>query len=162
MTDIAPDATILDVAELILETYGPLSTMKLHKLSYFAYAWSLVLNDEPIFEETFEAWQSGPVSRALYETQVGELEVSTIPGGDASRVSSDGRDIITILHRSYVGMTGLQLSELSRRGGPWEYAYFRWQASPEGAAKHSLNESLIRTQFTCLWADREVRFPQPR
>ncbi len=49
-------ATCFDVAKYILTKMGKLSTVKLQKLVYYAQAWSLVWDDEPLFNERIEAW----------------------------------------------------------------------------------------------------------
>lgn len=47
--------------------YGDLITnLKLQKLIYYAQAWNLAINEEPIFKEDFEAWVHGPVMPELY------------------------------------------------------------------------------------------------
>ncbi len=41
--------------------------MKLQKLCYYCQAWYLAWNNEPLFDEEFEAWASGPVCKELYD-----------------------------------------------------------------------------------------------
>ena len=55
-----------DVAAYILKKCGNMSHMKLQKLMYYAQAWSLVWDEEPLFPERIEAWVNGPVVRPLY------------------------------------------------------------------------------------------------
>ncbi|MGH1376663.1 MAG: Panacea domain-containing protein [Alphaproteobacteria bacterium] len=43
-----------------------ISPMKLLKLVYFVYGWSLVILKRKIFEEKIQAWQYGPVIPSLY------------------------------------------------------------------------------------------------
>lgn len=76
----------LDVADYILQQKGPLTCMKLHKLVYYAQAWSLALEDEPLFEEPIEAWSNGPVIRNLLEKNVEQCQVTTVPQGDPRRL----------------------------------------------------------------------------
>ncbi len=61
---------IIDVAQYIYDEYKRQSgevidEMKLHKLLYFAQRESLAITNEPLFEENFEGWKYGPVSREV-------------------------------------------------------------------------------------------------
>ena len=61
---------IIDVAQYIYDEYKRQSgevidEMKLHKLLYFAQRESLAITNEPLFEEEFEGWKYGPVSREV-------------------------------------------------------------------------------------------------
>ncbi len=42
------------------------SPLKLQKILYYAQAWSLVLNNNPLFTEEIEAWVSDPVVREVW------------------------------------------------------------------------------------------------
>ena len=44
-----------------------ITNLRLQKLLYYAQAWYLVLYDEPLFEEDFEAWIHGPVMPPVYK-----------------------------------------------------------------------------------------------
>jgi uncharacterized phage-associated protein len=48
-------ATAHDVAAYILRGQGEMTAMKLEKLVYYAQAWSLVWDEEPLFKERVEA-----------------------------------------------------------------------------------------------------------
>ena len=59
-------ATVFDVAKYILDKAGSMSAMKLQKLVFYSQAMSLVWDDLPLFDDDFEAWDKGPVCRALF------------------------------------------------------------------------------------------------
>ena len=85
--------TVFDVAMYILQKTGPLSTMKLQKLVYYAQAWSTVWDDppdSPLFEEPVQAWAFGPVVPVLYEAHRGHYAVNAdfFRQGNVSRLSS--------------------------------------------------------------------------
>ena len=43
-----------------------ITNKKLQKLVYYAQAWSVVLNNEPLFSDKIEAWVHGPAIKSLY------------------------------------------------------------------------------------------------
>ena len=43
--------SVFDIAQYILSATGEMTTMKLQKLVYYCQAWSLVWDEEPIFNE---------------------------------------------------------------------------------------------------------------
>ena len=49
-------ASVLDAAAYMLQRCGPMTTWKLQKLVYYAQAWSLVWDDDALFDEEIEAW----------------------------------------------------------------------------------------------------------
>jgi hypothetical protein len=69
-------ATVFDVAAYILEKRGTMTAMNLHRLIYYAQAWSLVWDSKPIFDEEIQAWSNGPVCPRLYQSHRGEFEIS--------------------------------------------------------------------------------------
>ena len=42
---------VKDIAQYILETNGPMTSMKLQKLVYYSQAWATVWDDDLLFEE---------------------------------------------------------------------------------------------------------------
>jgi uncharacterized phage-associated protein len=41
--------------------------LSIQKLTYIAHGWNLAINDEPLVSETPEAWDNGPVFRAIWD-----------------------------------------------------------------------------------------------
>ncbi len=60
-------ASALDVAQHILDIRGPMTTMKLQKLVYYSQVWSIVWDDDVVFNEEIQAWKNGPVVRELWD-----------------------------------------------------------------------------------------------
>jgi hypothetical protein len=67
---------IFDVARYILNKLGGTTSMKLQKLCYYAQAWTLAWDDEPLFAENFQAWAGGPVCYELFKAHQGEFKLS--------------------------------------------------------------------------------------
>ena len=127
---------ILDVASFLIKEHEDMSTMKLQKLCYFSQGWALVWTEEPLFEEDFEAWASGPVSRTLYNEHASHYSISVIAGGDSTALSEDQKLIVRAVLGINYHMSGLQLGELSRMGNPWK-------AAREGTPKDSPSTEII-------------------
>lgn len=108
-----------DVAAYILKSHGPMTAMKLQKLVYYSQAWSLVWDSKPIFTEPIEAWDKGPVVRALYSMHKGQFEVKSLPVGDPSQLTQDNIETIDAVMTSYGDKSAHWLSELTHSERPW-------------------------------------------
>jgi uncharacterized phage-associated protein len=112
----------LDVAAYILKKQGPMSAMKLQKLVYYAQAWSLVWDDEPLFYEKIKAWANGPVVPQLYQAHKGQFTVVLISDGHAERLDADQQATVNEVLRFYGDKDAQWLSELTHREAPWRLA----------------------------------------
>lgn len=116
-------ASVLDVAEYILERQGQMSAMKLQKLCYYSQAWHLVWDEEPLFDDDFQAWANGPVSRRLYDKHRRLYSVSAgMVDGDPTVLTINQRESIDIVLKSYAHMRAFELSEMTHREAPWREA----------------------------------------
>lgn len=125
-------ASVFDVAQYVLTERGQMSTMKLQKLCYYAQAWSLVWDDEPLFNEDFQAWANGPVCPELFFKTQGQFSVnaSNIPGNSSVLTEKQIETINKVLE--YYGDHDAQwLSQLTHMEGPWQEAR---GAAPLGAS----------------------------
>lgn len=113
-------ADVHDVAAYVLKQRGAMSAMKLQKLVYYAQAWNLVWNDEPLFPNPIEAWANGPVVRDLFNQHRGRYTVEPPwPKGDAGNLSPMDRGTIDAVLSNYGELTGRQLSFLTHNEDPW-------------------------------------------
>lgn len=118
-------ASVYDVAAYVLERTGSLTAMKLQKLCYYAQAWHLVWDEEPLFAEPIEAWANGPVIRALYKAHRGEFRVDAMPrwtGANADALSASEKETVDAVVDFYGEMSAHQLSELTHSERPWQHA----------------------------------------
>jgi uncharacterized phage-associated protein len=91
--------------------------LKLQKLLYYSQAWSLVWDDEPLFEERIEAWPGGPVVREVY---CGSFEVGAPwPGGHPDRLSPVQRRTVSRVLKNYGSKPSRLLKDLTRHERPW-------------------------------------------
>lgn len=111
-------STVHDVAAYILRQRGEMTAMKLQKLVYYCQAWSLVWDEEPLFEEEIRAWVNGPVVPALYERHQGKFKVTTWEGAP-SNLTPNQRDTIDKVLEFYGDKPSQVLSDLTHREPPW-------------------------------------------
>jgi uncharacterized phage-associated protein len=55
-----------EILKLANKSRRELTPMQMQKLVYFAHGWNLALAGEPLINERVEAWDYGPVVKALY------------------------------------------------------------------------------------------------
>ena len=115
-------ATVFDVADYILNQKGELTTWKLQKLVYYSQAWSLVWDEEPLFEEEIQAWINGPVCPALYEEHRGRFKIEKIPSGNPKNLSRDQKETVDAVLTFYGDRRPHWLSNLTHMEDPWKYA----------------------------------------
>ncbi len=113
--------TVADVAQYILDKKGVMSAMKLHKLVYYSQAWALVWDDEPLFEETIEAWANGPVVRDLYTIHKGMYQVSaaTFAQFAQNKLSKNKKETIDTVLEAYGDKSTQWLSDQTHSERPW-------------------------------------------
>lgn len=117
-------ATVQDVAAYILEKQGSMTAMKLQKLAFYANAWGLAWENDPLFEDSFEAWERGPVSRALFRLHRKMFTVSRSNiVGDSQNVTSHQRRVVDAVLAYYGNMSPDALSDLTHREDPWRQTY---------------------------------------
>jgi uncharacterized phage-associated protein len=114
--------TVHDTAAYILGKTGPISAMKLQKLVYYAQAWSLVIDEAPLFPERIEAWANGPVVRALYNLHRGQYFVTEWPTGNAAAFTPAQRETVDQVVAFYGQKSPQWLSDLTHLEEPWQQA----------------------------------------
>lgn len=95
--------SVLDIAEYILQRKPDVSTLKLQKLCYYAQAWSLVWDGEPLFGEQVQAWMNGPGVRELRDVHKGDFSVRSV-GGGADNLRPEARETVDAVLDAYGGM----------------------------------------------------------
>lgn len=116
-------ASVVDVAKYILDKLPDMTAMKLQKLVYYSQAWSLVWDEEPLFDAPIEAWANGPVVRELYDLHKGQFKV--IPSsinGNPSKLTGLQIETIDAVLVFYGDKTGQWLSDLAHMEDPWKIA----------------------------------------
>lgn len=114
--------TIYDIAKYITEKAGEeITAMKLQKLMYYSQAWTLVWDEEPLFDEDFQAWANGPVLPNLYAFHRGMFKVNakTFATADSNNLSIRDKENIDRVYSFYGEKSGQWLSQLTHQEKPW-------------------------------------------
>lgn len=111
---------VFDVAKYIAQKQDSLTPMKLQRLCYYAQAWSLVWDDEPLFDEDFQSWESGPVCVELFlkTYNISHIHADDISGNTDNLTSSQKNNVDSVLEY-YGGHNAEWLSQLSKMEEPW-------------------------------------------
>jgi uncharacterized phage-associated protein len=135
-------ATVFDVAKYILRKTNILTTYKLQKLVYYSQAWSLVFDDEPIFNEKIYAWANGPVCKRLYNVHQGLFQISEsdLRAGDITKLSKKQKATIDMVLKGYGTFSGQQLSNLTHQEMPWRNARKGLKPNEIGEKEISLDD----------------------
>jgi uncharacterized phage-associated protein len=102
----------------------PVTNKKLQKLLYYAQAWSLVLQNKPLFKQEIEAWVHGPAIRDVYFT-FKEFGFSPIKKEvDLANLKLSGEDtkLLDEIWRVYGKFDATYLETLSHSEKPWQEA----------------------------------------
>lgn len=119
--------TSRDVAQYVIDKLGPVTTMKLQKLVYYSQAWSVVWDDDVLFNERIEAWKNGPVVRDLWEATRGSFRIGGVPGSDAANLTSAQRETVNAVLEFYGPRDAQWLSDLTHLEDPWKEAWAQGQ-----------------------------------
>ena len=89
----------------------------------YSQAWSLVWDEEPIFEDDLEAWANGPVCRKLYSVHRGMFRVNAENISDKlcdGDLTEEQKDTIDRVLSYYGDKEAYWLSELTHQERPWK------------------------------------------
>lgn len=114
---------VQNVARYIIEhMHKPITSMKLEKLAYYCQAWSLAWDDEPLFEEDFQAWAHGPVCPELYNEHRGEflLNPDFLSEYSIDDFTEDQIETMNSVIDHYGKKSPSYLSELTHKERPWK------------------------------------------
>ena len=116
-------ASVIDVAKYILQKVpGQITAMKLQKLVYYAQAWSVVWDEEPLFDEEIRAWANGPVVQELYNRHRGMFKVNPgiVQDGNIEALADNQKVAIDNVLDFYGDKTAQWLSDLTHMEDPWK------------------------------------------
>jgi uncharacterized phage-associated protein len=115
-------ADVNDVAAALLAQTGPITTMKLQKLVYYAQAWHLVFQSQPLFTDVIEAWPQGPVTRVLYDQHRRQRRLRSWPSGENDNLTAAEMDTVRWVLGKYGQLSAESLSQMTHMEAPWRIA----------------------------------------
>lgn len=143
MSEGTGKTTIFSVAKYILQKCDEMSTMKLQKLCYYAQAWYLVWNNEPLFAEDFQAWANGPVCRELFKKYQGKFNVSKADFAEYDDMPEELQEDVDDVLDFYAEKSGQWLSELTHKERPWKETRLEHYAKPGDYCDAVIQKELI-------------------
>lgn len=144
---------IYTVAKYILLKVDSMTTMKLQKLCYYAQAWTLAWDDEPLFNEDFEAWANGPVCKELFNLHKGQFRVSAsnfLQEYSADDLTADEANNIDIVYDYYGDKESYWLSELTHKERPWKDARQKAHALPGDPCSEIITKESMASYYAGL------------
>lgn len=128
--------------------------LKLQKLCYYAQGYSLALMGAPMFSDPIEAWEHGPVVRAIWN-RYKQYRKSPIPAPDQlPEIERWRAKTLETVHKRYGWMSAWELRNRTHDELPWRDA---WHSEDPNA---ELTHDSMRTFFhSALRGER--RPPEP-
>ena len=134
---LLPTLSASDVAYLFLAWANKdgdlISNLKMQKLLYYAQAWHLVHFDQPLFNNSIEAWEFGPVVPSVYH----EFKVfgsSPIEYSEKTDVESlfreDQLEFLKEFYGTFIKFTAHELVSMTHAEKPWIDAEKKGKSSP--------------------------------
>lgn len=127
-----PNISASDVAKYYLNrsTFdGEVVTpLKMQKLIYYAYVWTLLQNGQKLFDEKIEAWPLGPVVPSLYQelSKYGSAPISSDFIGSEeeikkieSKFPDEVKKTLDKVYEKYMTKTAFELVQLVHEEKPW-------------------------------------------
>lgn len=132
--------------ELNVERHAcSMDEMKMHKMMYFSQRESLMINDNPLFEDLFEAWKFGPVLKSVRnEYRCNELFASV-----NGNLTDDEKGLVSSVFERYDPFDAWDLSSLSHQE-------FSWKQAREGLAPNEHGTKKLSLQAMRVDAKREM------
>ena len=121
---------------------------KLQKMLFYAQAWSLVLNDRPLFDEKFEAWVHGAAIPKVYKaySNYGFSEIDEVINVEEfESLGKEDRELLDNVWEVYGKYDADYLELLNHQEEPWQKA--RAGMPPGMASNAEISEDAMREYY---------------
>jgi uncharacterized phage-associated protein len=149
-----PAATIFDLAAAILARTGEITTMRLHKLAFYAQAWHLVWDEELLTNASFFAWGTGPVSPDLHATHPGVFLIREVPG-NPDVFTADQLESIDVVVDAYGKLKPYDLNAVVKSEAPWREA---WAGTKPGERGRLIEVEQMLSFYSALQSEPVAEF----
>lgn len=95
------------------------SNMKLQKLLYYVQGFHLAVFNEPLFDESIEAWMYGPVVPSVYEHYQNYGNKGIEPSGEVITLSDKEEALFEEVLRIYGNYSAIGLMNFTHNEMPW-------------------------------------------
>ncbi len=104
-----------------LEEDGLVTNLKLQKLLYYAQGFHLALFDQPLFPESIEAWQYGPVVPEVYHNykSCGRNPLPEPTDFNPETIEPETHELLDEVYGVFGKYTGTVLANLTHQEKPW-------------------------------------------
>jgi uncharacterized phage-associated protein len=132
----------------------PITHMQLQKLMYYVQGWSLATHGRPLFAGRIEAWEHGPVVRALYPkfADHGNRPIPRREARDVGRLSEEERGLIDSVWARYGQYSAPRLRAMTHGEAPWRDA--RGGLAEGEASRAVISEESMRRHFLGVQEER--------
>jgi len=157
---IVKGVTPTDVAKYFLARSNQdgdlISPLKMQKLVYYAYVWTLVRKNKKLFGENIEAWPSGPVVPSLYKDlkkygsspiDVRYLGITNESELDSifSKFPDDVKPVLDKVYEDYITKSAFELVAMTHSEKPWREA--REGLNPTDSSNNPILDKTILAQY---------------
>jgi uncharacterized phage-associated protein len=125
-------ASVFDVADYFLAKTDPelgdiMTNLKIQKLAYYAQGFSVVILGRPLFDESIEAWEHGPVCPVLYRKYKGNKAMAIYPKKDIKEAgkpfTAKQRKLLDDIYKTYGCFAAWSLRDITHQDTAWHNAY---------------------------------------
>lgn len=102
-----------------------ITNKKLQKLLYYSQAWSMAINERPLFKDKIEAWVHGPAVRSVYLNfrNFGyQPIVKDVLAKDVEKIDARAKKLLNEIWRIYGKHDAQYLELLTHNEEPWQEA----------------------------------------
>jgi len=125
-----------------------ISNLKLQKLVYYAQGFHLALEGRPLFKQTIEAWNHGPVVPELYHAykEHGSGAIPRPNDIDFSIYSDQEQELLNEVYQVYGQFSAWKLRNMTHDEPPWKNAQLGDRIS-HGAMKTFFQTQLVDSEY---------------